>query len=234
MSKPSQKIIIMIKKYNFAFFDFDGVIVDSEFIRINSYKKVFYELYNIEIEVNKSMIGRSESFNLKSILDKNNLDSNLKILKNLKKVRSKILISEAKHGFEAVECVMEIIANLDLMKIPMAIVTNSSYQYISAAFSKLDIDINSFKIFTADDVSSPKPNPEIYLKTLASVGQTSENVLVFEDSPSGILAAKSAGIDTVGVHTSFDKTILKSNYSLDKANIDQVHAILSLFGLKDA
>lgn len=224
----------MRKKYNFAFFDFDGVIVDSEFIRINTYKKVFYDLYNIEIEVNKSMIGRSESFNLKSILDKNNLDSNHKILKKLKKVRSKILISEAKHGFEAVESVIEIIANLDLMKIPMAIVTNSSYQYISAAFSKLDIDINSFKIFTADDVSSPKPNPEIYLKTLASVRQARKNVLVFEDSPSGILAAKSAGIETVGVHTTFDDTILQSTYKLEKANNAQVSLILSLFNLKDA
>ena len=115
-----------MKKYKYAFFDFDGVIVDSELIRINTYKNLFYKLYEIDINIDKTMIGRSEQLNLKNLLTINKLQFNQKIIANLKKVRSKMLISEAEKGFKTINSVMDIISGLQTMNIPMAIVTNSS------------------------------------------------------------------------------------------------------------
>ena len=156
----------MNKQFNFAFFDFDGVIVDSELARINTYKDLFREVFEIDIEVSKNMIGHPESWNLKNLLELYKIDFDFKVLEELKKVRSKWLVKEAEKGFNGVNSVLQVITGLESKKIPMAIVTNSSYKYISCAFKNLSFDLSGFSITTAEDVLSSKPSPEIYLKAL--------------------------------------------------------------------
>ena len=75
-----------MKKYSVAIFDFDGVIANSESIRLNTYKILFKNKFNIDIEFNeKSLIGNSENSNLIYLLDKYNLNSNIESLKDLRK-----------------------------------------------------------------------------------------------------------------------------------------------------
>jgi beta-phosphoglucomutase family hydrolase len=50
-------------------------------------------------------------------------------------------------------------------------------------------------------VRQPKPHPEIYLLAAARLGIPPRNCVVFEDSFSGIAAARSAGMRVVGVRT---------------------------------
>jgi len=47
----------------------------------------------------------------------------------------------------------------------------------------------------------PKPDPEIYLRTAALLGVDPRNCIVFEDSFSGVAAARGAGARVVGVTT---------------------------------
>jgi beta-phosphoglucomutase-like phosphatase (HAD superfamily) len=51
------------------------------------------------------------------------------------------------------------------------------------------------------DVEFGKPNPEIYLKVAARLGYHPNQCIVFEDSLSGIEAARGAGAKVVGVAT---------------------------------
>ena len=44
-------------------------------------------------------------------------------------------------------------------------------------------------ITTCEDVIHLKPNPEVYLRTAAKLGQDPQNCLVFEDSVAGATAA---------------------------------------------
>jgi beta-phosphoglucomutase-like phosphatase (HAD superfamily) len=63
-------------KFEYAFFDFDGVIVDSEPIRMDTYKNLFLEVYGVDIDIDKySMVGKSENHNLANLLKINNLDN---------------------------------------------------------------------------------------------------------------------------------------------------------------
>ena len=48
-------------------------------------------------------------------------------------------------------------------------------------------------------VSRAKPDPEVFLKGAAAVGQRPENCVVFEDAAAGIGAASRAGMRSVGV-----------------------------------
>jgi len=52
---------------------------------------------------------------------------------------------------------------------------------------------------TAEGVSRGKPHPEGYLKAAALLGAEPADVVVFEDAPAGIAAARAAGMRTVVV-----------------------------------
>ena len=62
------------------------------------------------------------------------------------------------------------------------------------------------------DVKKGKPDPEIYLFTLAALKLSANECLVFEDSIMGVQAAQAAGIRVVGVTTSLDSQSLSHTW----------------------
>ena len=56
---------------------------------------------------------------------------------------------------------------------------------------------------SADEVANGKPHPEPYLAGAAAVGFRASECLVFEDAPSGIRSAQSAGATAIGVLTTY-------------------------------
>jgi len=68
------------------------------------------------------------------------------------------------------------------------------------------------KIWTLDNVENRKPHPEIYQKIMSHFAIKESGLIVFEDSLSGVKAAKSAGADVLVVHDE------NSNYERDEIN----------------
>lgn len=56
-------------------------------------------------------------------------------------------------------------------------------------------------IASGQDVERPKPSPDIYLKVADMLGYTPEECVVFEDSLTGVRAARAAGAKVVGLCT---------------------------------
>jgi HAD superfamily hydrolase (TIGR01509 family) len=54
------------------------------------------------------------------------------------------------------------------------------------------------RIFTADDVQHPKPAPDLFLHAARSLGAAPQRTIVVEDTPTGITAAKAAGMRAIG------------------------------------
>ena len=54
------------------------------------------------------------------------------------------------------------------------------------------------RLFSAEDVKFPKPAPDLFLHAAASLGVAAASCLVIEDSVSGVLAARSAGMRVFG------------------------------------
>jgi len=54
-------------------------------------------------------------------------------------------------------------------------------------------------ILTQEDVINTKPDPEGFIKAINYFGTTPENTLIFEDSDSGIEAAKKCGASILKV-----------------------------------
>jgi beta-phosphoglucomutase-like phosphatase (HAD superfamily) len=77
----------------------------------------------------------------------------------------------------------------------------------------------------AIDVVKGKPDPEVFLTSAARLGVHPASVLVFEDAPLGIDAARAAGMRVVGVTTmmSVDSLLERDNVShaiRDFTNLD--------------
>lgn len=57
-------------------------------------------------------------------------------------------------------------------------------------------------LMASENVTKHKPDPEVYLKSASNLGVNPDQCVVFEDSFSGVSAAKNAGMRVVGVLSS--------------------------------
>ncbi len=71
-------------------------------------------------------------------------------------------------------------------------------------------------IATRDDVEHGKPDPEIYLLVARQLNVAPRECLVVEDSPVGVRAAASAGMDVIAVTTPFTRQQFRERDLLDR------------------
>lgn len=78
-------------------------------------------------------------------------------------------------------------------------------------------------VVTAGDISRPKPDPEIFLRTAQLLDIRPQNCLVFEDAISGLHAARKAGMWTVLVKTSHSEADIDPElYDMAIADFTQI------------
>ncbi|MEY4683355.1 MAG: hypothetical protein RL534_774 [Actinomycetota bacterium] len=92
----------------------------------------------------------------------------------------------------------ELISNLHLAGIPIALVSASPRVIVDAALSH--VKPIPFKVtISADDVQKTKPDPEGYLKAAEQLGVNIRNSLILEDSATGVAAARASGARVIAV-----------------------------------
>lgn len=104
----------------------------------------------------------------------------------------------------------EFLESVQQAHIPLAIATSSRKEYVDFIVDTYDIRKYFQFIVTADEVVHGKPDPEIYLKAANLLEIEPSDCLVFEDSASGIKAAKAAEMKVVGITTSLSRDELNS------------------------
>jgi beta-phosphoglucomutase len=90
----------------------------------------------------------------------------------------------------------------------MGLVSSATRADLDIAEMKFQIKKWFDQIILGDETAKHKPHPEPYNKVLAALGVNASNVLVIEDSPNGIISAKEAGCEVIGITTSFEKELL--------------------------
>ncbi len=91
----------------------------------------------------------------------------------------------------------DLIEGLRRKKIPVAVCSGS--RNARHILKKLKLTGSFDLIITGDDLSRPKPDPEIFLKAAARLRVAPADCLVFEDAEAGVEAARKAGMKVVGV-----------------------------------
>lgn len=85
--------------------------------------------------------------------------------------------------------------------VPKAIGSNAEPQNIDFVLEQFALGPYFQAIVNGFQVSRPKPFPDIYLEAAARLTTPPRNCIVFEDSPTGVEAGRSAGMKVVGVET---------------------------------
>lgn len=96
---------------------------------------------------------------------------------------------------------------------PYAIVTSSTRSEVTPVVAYLaGLGVHFSGVITAEDVAKGKPDPEGYLKGLHAIKLLPAQVVVIEDSPSGVEAAKAAGLACIALcHTSTEERLREAD-----------------------
>ena len=92
----------------------------------------------------------------------------------------------------------ELIGNLHLVDIPMALVSASPRLIVDAALRNFE-DIPFKATISSDDVKNTKPDPEGYIKAAQLLGVDIRNCLILEDSITGVTAGRASGARVIAV-----------------------------------
>ncbi|MEO8153140.1 MAG: HAD family hydrolase [Rhizobacter sp.] len=99
-------------------------------------------------------------------------------------------------GLQRVPGVTEV---LDALRTPYCVASNGTHAKVNFTLGHTGL-LPRFagRIFTADDVPHPKPAPDLFLHAARSLGAAPQHTTVVEDTPTGITAAKAAGMRAIG------------------------------------
>jgi HAD superfamily hydrolase (TIGR01509 family) len=196
-------------------FDFDGLILDTEGPIYRSWQELYLS-YRLELSLSNwaDTIGRSEAeAPFDPVLD---LDKRLgytldwEVTGPRRRLRELELIA-AQPVLPGVEDYLKSAKQLNL-KIGLA--SSSDIHWVAGHLERLGL-LNYFDCLrTSDHVVHTKPAPDLFLAALECLNVDPQEALVFEDSPNGILASRSAGIFCVAVPNS-----LTSQLDLAQANL---------------
>lgn len=89
-------------------------------------------------------------------------------------------------------------------EVPMGVASNAEPENIDFILDRAGLRHYFRTVVDGHQVHNPKPHPEIYLKTARILNIAPVNCIVFEDSYSGVDAARTAGMRVVGVSTTYE------------------------------
>ena len=89
---------------------------------------------------------------------------------------------------------------LDTLQQPFCVASNGNHAKVNFTLGHTGL-LPRFagRIFTADDVPHPKPAPDLFLHAARKMGAAPHHTTVVEDTPTGITAAKAAGMRAIGL-----------------------------------
>ena len=112
----------------------------------------------------------------------------------------------------------KVVLRLKEIGMPLAVATGSHRDSHELKTQNYKEFFNNFSVqICGDEVVHAKPSPEIFLKAAARLGDYNpENILIFEDSYNGIVAANTAGMASVFLASgaeSYEEEMKKFNAS---------------------
>lgn len=84
-------------------------------------------------------------------------------------------------------------------RVPIAVATNSPRAMLAAALASSGLGQFFVVSIAADEVARPKPDPQLYLQAFERLNATPQTGVAFEDSSTGIAAARAAGVFLITV-----------------------------------
>lgn len=190
-------------------FDMDGVITRTEKMQSAAESKVFATI-GIKItpqEILNSYNGWKDIEIFRDMASRNNIKEPVE---KLREEKWKIVYNEvSQKGIPVVPGVLDLIEKLRQEGYILAIASSTTQKFLNTVLTTLHIKDKFNVIVSGDQVKLGKPNPEIFLLAAKKINISPDACIVIEDAPSGVSAAKAAGMKCIAITTGSSKEKLK-------------------------
>jgi beta-phosphoglucomutase-like phosphatase (HAD superfamily) len=212
-------------------FDLDGVLVQTEKLKALAYARAVQRIRNLPepdfraSEAYKEVVGAPRETTSTFVMNKLELEDDLRPL------MAKYGVSRPVDALTAVryEIYYEMVDDpqvirdnqwpytVDVLKTAKenscktALATLSKRKDVEHVISALGIKELLDATVTAEDVTTGKPDPEIYLLAAEKLGLSPSECLVLEDSLNGVKSGLAAGMSVVAIATPFTKSSILSS-----------------------
>jgi beta-phosphoglucomutase len=188
-------------------FDMDGVICHTNPYHSLAFREFFGKrnMFPTEEEFELHMYGKSNSYIMSHFFGRKIMGEELLDLENEKESLFREIYRDK---VDAISGFQEFFQQLKNNKFLTGVATSAPFanlQMIAGTLSLLD---KMESVMASEDVTKHKPDPEIYIKSAANLQVEPDFCVVFEDSFSGVTAAKNAGMKVVGVLSSHSRSEL--------------------------
>ena len=178
---------------NAFIFDLDGVLIDSKEIHFNSLNRALSEINETYVISKEEQAQTFEGLSTKAKLDILSYSKGLpKELHNVIWEKKQIYSSEMFQVFKKDQDLVSLFKIIKSFKIKIGVASNAIRETVVGSLKSLGIyDFVDYAL-SNEDVSNPKPNPEIYNTMISLLGSSPEKTIIFEDSEIGQAAARAS------------------------------------------
>ena len=135
---------------------------------------------------------------------------------------NELVVAELEHGVEAMVGARELLHELKQRGTPLGLVSNSPLVFVQRSLQIVGFHDRFDVVLSAHEVAAPKPSPEPYLEACRRLGvEPGPEVVALEDSPTGVTAARAAGLTVIGV-PSIEGIALDEAHHIAESLLDEV------------
>jgi HAD superfamily hydrolase (TIGR01509 family) len=111
-----------------------------------------------------------------------------------------LVFVELERGIDPMPGALDLVAELRERERAIAIASNSPARFIARALELVNLQDAFTVAVSGHDVPAPKPAPDVYLAACEQLDVApGRDVIVLEDSPTGVAAGVAAGLTVIGV-----------------------------------
>ena len=212
--------------YKAILFDMDGVLIESEYLMRASAIRALAD-YGVQAKHEDFLefTGMGEDRFVGGVAEKYGLTYTF----DMKELAYDYFGQKVMEEAEVPEGVKEMLLELHNRGLVLAVCSAADLRKVKYNIQAIGVDESLFTaLVTGSDVARKKPFPDIYLEGARQVNMDPKDCLVVEDAISGIRAAHAAGMDAVGVPTTFSKETLAAEANPEYM-LNEIKELPSLF-----
>ncbi len=205
-------------RFDLIILDCDGVLVDSETISCRTLVDILSPLdpdYDLEA-VMRRYLGRPAS----AVVEDYERMTGRPAPESFRRDWRSRLFAAFSAALQPVAGVREAVESFD---VDYCVASSSDEERIEHCLRKTGLwDLFEGRIFSTTRVQRGKPAPDLFLLAARERGVAPERCLVIEDSVSGVLAAKAAGMTAFGLTAGSHFAVLDQRQALIEAGADRL------------
>ncbi|WP_158554806.1 HAD family hydrolase [Methylovirgula sp. 4M-Z18] len=187
-------------------FDMDGTLSDTDALHHVAFNRVL-EPFDIHLDFDAyrtQILGKSNSEIVAGLFPGKVTDEHERLIDH-----KEALFREMAETLAPIDGLVELLRWTRAQGVPCGIVTNAPRENAELTLAALGLGDYFQTVVIGHELPNPKPHPMPYATGLASLNGDIDRSLAFEDSPTGVTSAATAGLKTIGLTTSFSEEALQ-------------------------